>query len=216
MTAITGPDVGTSVHDMVVRRTSLYSSQSQQHLATSPPPSGLNKSRNALNIQVGGGTSHSTSTNTAADMESSDLQGSADGPRTLQYVHQQQQYKYVPSYPQHLTPGMKRFLPQSHLQKQNLLSVLHAPHQMSSTLSPRRVRSPICFREGRRASDGYVGTCSPFNNTIAFPQRLYDKSKATGHFELHEVREEHRALQNQFGSGNRQNLLPDTKSRDAK
>ena len=164
------------------------------------------------NIQVGGGTSHSTSTNTAADMESSDLQGSADSPRTLQYVHQQQQYKYVPSYPQHLTPGMKRFLPQSHLQKQNLLSVLHAPHQMSSTLSPRRVRSPICFREGRRASDGYVGTCSPFNNTIAFPQRLYDKSKATGHFELHEVREEHRALQNQFGSGNRQNLLPDTNS----
>ena len=62
MTAITGPDVGTSVHDMVVRRTSLYSTQSQQHLATSPPPSGLNKSRNALNIQVGGGSTVTNNT----------------------------------------------------------------------------------------------------------------------------------------------------------
>ena len=163
-------------------------------------------------MQLGGGSSHSTATNVAADMESSDVQGSSDNPRTHQYLQHQQQYKYIPSYPQHLTPGMKRFLPQSHLQKQNLLNVLHAPHQMSSTLSPRRVRSPICFREGRRASDGYVGTCSPFNNTIAFPQRLYDKSKATGHFELHEVREEHKALQNQFGSGNRQHLVPDSTS----
>ena len=162
-------------------------------------------------MQLGGGSS--TATTTTADMESSEVQGLSDNTRTLQYIQHQQQYKYVPSYPQHLTPGgVKRFLPQGHLQKQNLLSVLHAPHQMSSNLSPRRVRSPICFREGRRASDGYVGTCSPFNNTIAFPQRMYDKSKATGHFELHEVREEHKALQNQFGSGNRQHLVPDTNS----
>lgn len=156
----------------------------------------------AKHIQLGRTGNRSATSNTSS--EASDFRATTDISKMSHYLQQQQQYKYVPMYPQHLTPGMKRFLHQSHLQqKQNLLSVLHEPHQQSSTSSPRRVRSPISFREGRRASDGYVGTCSPFANTVAFPQRLYDKSKAGGYFELHDVREEHKALQNQFGSGNR-------------
>ena len=51
----------------------------------------------------------------------------------------------------------------------------------------------FCFREGRRASDGFV------SNITSFQQHLYDKSKAHGQFELHQVREEHIALQNRFG-----------------
>lgn len=55
-------------------------------------------------------------------------------------------------------------------------------------------RSPIHFREGRRASDGFMT-----QNVVAFQQKLYDKAKAQGLFELHDVQEEHRALQSQFG-----------------
>ena len=159
-------------------------------------------------IQLGG-ASHLTATAATADMEASEMSATLDISRTPYYIQHQQHYKYIPSYPQHLTPGMKRLLPQVHPQKQNFLNVVQPPHPMSS---PRRVRSPICFREGRRASDGYVGTCPSYNNTIAFSQKLYDKSKAGGHFELHEVREEHKALQNQFGGGHRQHLETDTSS----
>lgn len=62
-------------------------------------------------------------------------------------------------------------------------------------------RSPVSFREGRRASDG-LATQSGF---VAFQQRLYDKGKAHGYTELHDVHIEHKALQHQFcatsGSG---------------
>ena len=172
--------------------------------------------------QMAVGVGHqSTITNTAADIDAStDISGTLDPnkinycPQQQQYQLPQQQYKFASPYSQHLTPGAKRFFPQAHhpQQKQNLLNVCYAAHPIAYNLSPRRVRSPICFREGRRASDGYVGTCSPFNNTIAFPQKLYDKGKAGGHIELNEVREEHRALQNQFGSGNKQNLVSDPNS----
>ena len=59
----------------------------------------------------------------------------------------------------------------------------------------------MSFREGRRASDG-LATQSGF---VAFQQRLYDKGKAHGYTELHDVHMEHKALQHQFcgttGSG---------------
>ena len=153
--------------------------------------------------------------NTMGDMEASDTSSPREMNKMAYNMQQQQtlqQYRYIPTYSQHLPHGMKRLIPQSYLQKQNLLGVVNAPHQMLSNLSPRRVRSPISFREGRRASDTYSGTCSPFPNTVAFPQRLYDKSKAQGQFELHEVREEHKALQSQFGSGNKQRLVSVTNS----
>ena len=65
MTAITGPDVGTSVHDMVVRRTALYSLSPQQqiHMTSSTPPSNIinfssshsssNKNKSTQNLQIG-------------------------------------------------------------------------------------------------------------------------------------------------------------------
>lgn len=57
------------------------------------------------------------------------------------------------------------------------------------------MRSPVSFREGRRASDGLVAQAG----FVAFQQRLYDKGKAHGCIELHDVQQEHKALQNQFG-----------------
>lgn len=57
------------------------------------------------------------------------------------------------------------------------------------------MRSPVSFREGRRASDGLMAQ----SGFVAFQQRLYDKGKAHGYIELHDVQQEHRALQNQFG-----------------
>ena len=38
------------------------------------------------------------------------------------------------------------------------------------------MRSPVSFREGRRASDGLVAQAG----FVAFQQRLYDKGKAHG------------------------------------
>jgi len=55
-------------------------------------------------------------------------------------------------------------------------------------------RSPVNFREGRRSSDGLVA-----QGIVAFQQRLYDKDKATGMVQLHEVRQEARELQNKYG-----------------
>jgi polo-like kinase 2 len=69
MTAITGPDIGAStVHDMVVRRTALYSLSPQQPqlVSTTPPnniinfssPHTANKTKSAHNLhQIGGGAS---------------------------------------------------------------------------------------------------------------------------------------------------------------
>ncbi|XP_059095436.1 serine/threonine-protein kinase par-1-like [Tigriopus californicus] len=52
------------------------------------------------------------------------------------------------------------------------------------------MRSPVHFREGRRASDGLLSQhMSTFN----------DRSKSQGYSELQLVHEEHRALQNRFG-----------------
>eukprot|EP00093_Oithona_nana_P014151 14151.XXX_325040_330751_1 [CDS] Oithona nana genome sequencing. len=80
-------------------------------------------------------------------------------------------------------------------QTNNLLTVTDAHGQR------HLMRSPVSFREGRRASDG-LATQSGF---VAFQQRLYDKGKAHGYTELHDVHIEHKALQHQFcatsGSG---------------
>jgi len=87
-------------------------------------------------------------------------------------------------------------------QQQNLqLQLYHASQQNNpanlSAVDPALMqrhlaRSPISFREGRRASDGVMAQ-GPFQ------QRLYDKIKPQGGVELHEVHEECRALQNRFG-----------------
>lgn len=50
-------------------------------------------------------------------------------------------------------------------------------------------RSPVNFREGRRASDGLVT-----QGVIAFRQRLLETEKARGLTELHSVQQEHQAL----------------------
>ncbi|KAK7083657.1 hypothetical protein SK128_013322, partial [Halocaridina rubra] len=50
-------------------------------------------------------------------------------------------------------------------------------------------RSPVNFREGRRASDGLVT-----QGVIAFRQRLIETEKARGLTELHSVQQEHQAL----------------------
>lgn len=57
-------------------------------------------------------------------------------------------------------------------------------------------RSPVNFREGRRSSDGLVA-----QGIVAFQQRLYDKDKATGMVQLHQVRQEARELQSKYGEG---------------
>jgi len=64
-------------------------------------------------------------------------------------------------------------------------------------------RSPVNFREGRRSSDGLVA-----QGIVAFQQRLYDKDKATGMVQLHEVRQEARELQSKYGDG------PDTEKEE--
>ena len=72
----------------------------------------------------------------------------------------------------------------------------HNPANLSAIdpalLQPNVARSPISFREGRRASDGLMAQ-GPFQ------QRLYDKLKAKGIIELQGVNEEYRALQNKIG-----------------
>ena len=54
-------------------------------------------------------------------------------------------------------------------------------------------RSPVNFREGRRASDGLVA-----QGIIAFQQKLYEKEKAAGIVQLHQVRQEAMDLLSQF------------------
>ena len=83
----------------------------------------------------------------------------------------------------------QQMLQQQQSQQGNLLSVTDATGQR------QLMRSPVSFREGRRASDGLVAQAG----FVAFQQRLYDKGKAHGFIELHDVHLEHRALQHQFG-----------------
>ena len=50
-------------------------------------------------------------------------------------------------------------------------------------------RSPVNFREGRRASDGLVA-----QGVVAFRQRLTDSEKARGVVELHTAQQEPQPL----------------------
>lgn len=84
---------------------------------------------------------------------------------------------------------MQQMQSQHHQTSGNMLSVTDATGQR------QLMRSPISFREGRRASDGLVAQAG----FVAFQQRLYDKGKAHGFIELHDVHLEHKALQHQFG-----------------
>ncbi|XP_063598956.1 serine/threonine-protein kinase SIK2-like [Penaeus indicus] len=59
----------------------------------------------------------------------------------------------------------------------------------TETTERAHTRSPVNFREGRRASDGLVT-----QGVIAFRQRLIDTEKARGLTELHSVQQEHQAL----------------------
>lgn len=57
----------------------------------------------------------------------------------------------------------------------------------------RNTRSPIAFREGRRASDGLMT-----QGLIAFRQRLIETEKAKGITELNSVQKEHQALTSHY------------------
>lgn len=91
----------------------------------------------------------------------------------------------------------------------------HVPAHLSVAEPSRHLaRSPISFREGRRASDGLMAQ-GPFQ------QRLYDKMKAQGVIELHDVHEEYRALQNRIGpmsssAGNSRSGTPEAQNSAAK
>jgi hypothetical protein len=66
------------------------------------------------------------------------------------------------------------------------------------------VRSPISFREGRRASDGLMSQ-GPFQ------QELYDKIKAHGHVELHDMPDKCKELLTkleQLSAGNNRSGTP--------
>ncbi|CAB3360382.1 Hypothetical predicted protein [Cloeon dipterum] len=59
-------------------------------------------------------------------------------------------------------------------------------------------RSPVDFREGRRASDGLVAQgCLSMAPTASFGQRLLDSARAHGELELNQLRLEHRVLRHQ-------------------
>ncbi|XP_055389182.1 serine/threonine-protein kinase par-1 isoform X3 [Condylostylus longicornis] len=74
-------------------------------------------------------------------------------------------------------------------------------------------RSPVDFREGRRASDGLVAqgilhsqSENPFNTSVAFnSQRLHEAYKAKGVLELHVLQKEAAQLKTQYQS----NVPPD-------
>ena len=85
---------------------------------------------------------------------------------------------------------------QQNSQQGNKLSVA-----TDATGQRQLMRSPVSFREGRRASDGLVAQAG----FVAFQQRLYDKGKAHGLVELHDVHLEHKALQHQFGGSSGSN-----------
>jgi hypothetical protein len=72
-------------------------------------------------------------------------------------------------------------------------------------------RSPVDFREGRRASDGLVAqgllsqVDNPFNNVAFNSQRLHEACKAKGVLELHLLQQEAAQLNSQYQS----NVPPD-------
>lgn len=76
-----------------------------------------------------------------------------------------------------------------HLVTMNRASCRHNPVENERNSS----RSPVDFREGRRASDGLVA-----QGFIAFRQRLCDAEKAGGVLELHAVHREHQQLRYQY------------------
>lgn len=84
----------------------------------------------------------------------------------------------------------------------------HNPiNYQSSNKSPRAMtRSPVDFREGRRASDGLVAQQaaqsneSQINNVAFNSQRLNEKDKSKGVLELHLVQKEAQKLKTQYQS----------------
>lgn len=71
--------------------------------------------------------------------------------------------------------------------------------------SCRTVRSPIDFRQGRRASDGLVGQgilnrMEDDTNSVAFSQRLDEACKAKGVLELNRIQKEAASLSSQYQS----------------
>lgn len=91
-------------------------------------------------------------------------------------------------------------------------AVYSKPHNplLHSATSRANTRSPVDFREGRRASDGLVaqqGVDGGSGNgsgggVIAFnSQRLHETGKAKGIMELHLVQREHQALRSRYQPG---------------
>ena len=106
--------------------------------------------------------------------------------------------------------GFTSSLPSCSAPQENIMStVYNKPHKpiLQSAVSRTITRSPIDFREGRRASDGLVarqGTCTTRGSgagggIIAFnSQRLNETGKTKGIMELHLVQREHQALRSRF------------------
>lgn len=68
-------------------------------------------------------------------------------------------------------------------------------------------RSPVDFREGRRASDGLVAQgAMGHSSMVPFSQRLLDTGRVHGELELNQVRLEHRVLRHQVQNSS---LLPE-------
>lgn len=88
----------------------------------------------------------------------------------------------------------------------------HHPHGLRS-ICRAATRSPVDFREGRRASDGLVAqgilnshSDYPLNATVAFnSQRLHEACKAKGVLELHLLQKEAAQLKTKYQA----NLPPD-------
>ncbi|KAK6173274.1 hypothetical protein SNE40_016755 [Patella caerulea] len=92
-----------------------------------------------------------------------------------------------------LTPtysNLDNINPASMLQVNNSCSIETTGSQDEQTQDRSQTRSPVNFREGRRASDGLVA-----QGIIAFRQRLRESMRAKGMLEL---RQEHQQLQNLY------------------
>ncbi|KAJ9587899.1 hypothetical protein L9F63_018680 [Diploptera punctata] len=99
-------------------------------------------------------------------------------------------------------------LPSCSAPQDGIMSTVYKPHKpiLHNAISRTITRSPIDFREGRRASDGLVarqGTSisrsSPGGGIVAFnSQRLNETGKTKGVMELHLVQREHQALRSRF------------------
>jgi hypothetical protein len=108
-------------------------------------------------------------------------------------------HQYMNPIQQHLLAQQQHYQLVMQQQQQQLQQQQSQHGNMLTVADPtgqrNLMRSPVSFREGRRASDGLVAQAG----FVAFQQRLYDKSKAHGYIELHDVHQEHKALQHQFG-----------------